>query len=112
MITFTAARILHPGPYGRLPRGSLERILVAVQATGTGTARVWFAFTPASSPPAGGDWVRGTWADGQPPGRLAVTCMTGPGTAADLAPGEYQVHIRLDAPPARPQRAAGMLIIT
>jgi hypothetical protein len=92
---------------------SLEYVRYQVTATRNGTSydptagTVQFAFTAPGLNPS--SWVTGAWESAS--GNYYATCLVGPSGATTLAPGEYQVWMKVSAAPESPVRLVGTITI-
>lgn len=95
---------------------STEYVQVPVSIIASGTPVdptadvVQFAFMKSGRPDVD-DWVDGSW-DSAPGGYLAQ-CLVGPDAGAvTLAPGTYQIWLKVFDAPEVPVRVVGLLAIT
>jgi len=95
---------------------SLEFVRLHIAATDSGNPTdptldlVTIAFV-RSMQPASGDFVAASWeTDASTPiTRYYARCLVGPGGAIELAPGTYQVFVKIVADPELPILHAGLL---
>jgi len=76
---------------------------------------VEFAFTTPGTSLVGAHWYAGSWDGTDPlPGtgtEYVAVCMIGPGGTTQLAPGQYQVSVRITDSPEIPAKPAFLLKI-
>jgi hypothetical protein len=90
-----------------LPRTTREYVHVPVPGNPDLTTAPSLAFLTTTGPPGDDDWLQATWHEG------TARLLIGPdGGAVQLSPGRYRIWIRLTAGAERPERNAGLLIIT
>lgn len=102
-----------------LSAASLEYVPVTVTATKQGAEYnptgdvVQFAFTSPGASLVGAQWFTGSWdsTSPRPDGSFVAQCLVGPGGAAQLAPGEYQVSVKITDSPEVPVKPAFILQI-
>jgi hypothetical protein len=76
---------------------------------------VAFAFLAPGTSPMGATWVTGSWASTQSPtgnGSYTAQCLVGPAGATQLAPGSYQVWVKITDSPEVPVIPAYLLTVT
>ena len=91
---------------------STDEVSVTVSASQNPTADlVQLAFPVAGVKPVGGDWLDAVWVtDGLP---YVAEVLVGPDAGTiDLAPGRYDIWVKITAPPSVPVFKAGTLVIT
>lgn len=97
-----------------IDRDSLEQIFVPVFDRSEGvdidSLPVSLAVVPGSSRPTDADYLPAQWATVK--GVVCAHVLQGPSAGLDLEPGEYNVHIKVVAPPEVPRRNTGPVIIT
>lgn len=93
-----------------IPAVSVEYIFVPVTSSVVlDTQTVEFAFL-TSAPDADTSWIAATWV-GEAAKTRSARVLIGPGSAVPLAPGTYQVWVRVHDTPEVPVRLAGSLKI-
>ena len=103
-----------------ITRSVLDTRYVAIPVTATGTAgtpinptsdTVQFAFTAQNINPGSGDWHTGSWATTSS-GGYEAQCLVGPAPGAlALAPGVYQIWVKITDSPEVPVIPADLLQI-
>ena len=99
---------------------SLEYVLVPVSAKENGVAVdisgdvVALAFTLQDVAPLSGDWEAATWETDATttPDTYLAKCLVGPGGAATLSAGTYDVYVKVTDSPEIMVRKAGNLEVT
>jgi hypothetical protein len=82
--------------------------LVAGQSVSPVADEVQFAFAPVGSDPSA--WTPGSWQDGTTNGLYVAQCLIGPANGGlVLAPGLYEIWVKVTDDPEVPVLQAGLL---
>ena len=92
----------------------VEAIVAGAPYNPTGD-QVAFAFTTPGTSPMGAQWWPGSWDSTSPAGGgswYTALCLVGPGGTVQLAPGSYQVWVKVTDNPEVPVLPAFLLTIS
>jgi hypothetical protein len=97
---------------------SLQYVKAPVQAVVAGATYdptskiVAMAFVVEDAEPLSGDWVSSSWEQSGIPTIYLARCLVGPGGDITLAPGSYQVYVKIFDNPETPVLTSDTLIVT